>query len=438
MEVRLARSRRVAIVLIGMCTAVQASSGSVGAQPPGVAAGPPLVAVARAVRQRVAEEQSFLGTLQAARSAVVGSAVEGRVIALNVQPGDRIRAAADGREADILASLETEMLDIEIGAAKIQSELAEQAAEELAAALPTEIDTAASRLAESQARMDYARQELERLKRLASSQGSAVAQLEIDLAESQVHALRELARQAELDHGRLVATRDTRLRQAHLRADAARQEVARLEDLKQRYDVRAPFDGYVSNKFTDIGAWLAKGAPVVEVVQIDTLDFIFQVPQEIVPRLQRAIADPNREARQIHIVLEGWTEPIVASVQGVVPQADPRARTLPVRATLTNPHINDRPALQPGMIGRALVPIGTARETVFVPKDALVLQGREAVVFKIVASPAGSIAQRVLVKTGISRGETVEITGDVNDGEQVIVMGNERLRGGETVRVQGN
>ncbi|HMP80470.1 MAG TPA: hypothetical protein PKD54_13530, partial [Pirellulaceae bacterium] len=210
-------------------------------QPPGVAAGPPLVAVSQVTRDQIAEEQSFLGTLLASRQAVIGSAVEGRVTALNVQPGDYIRGATAERPADILASLETEMLEIEIGAARIQFELAGQAAEELAAVLPAEIESAASRLVESRARADYARQELERLKRLASSQGTAVAPLEIDLAESQLNALNELARQADIEHERLVATRGTRLQQARLRADAAQQEVLRLEDLKNRFDVRAPF-----------------------------------------------------------------------------------------------------------------------------------------------------------------------------------------------------
>ena len=405
-------------------------------QPPGVAAGPPLVAVSQVTRDQIAEEQSFLGTLLASRQAVIGSAVEGRVTALNVQPGDYIRGATAERPADILASLETEMLEIEIGAARIQFELAGQAAEELAAVLPAEIESAASRLVESRARADYARQELERLKRLASSQGTAVAPLEIDLAESQLNALNELARQADIEHERLVATRGTRLQQARLRADAAQQEVLRLEDLKNRFDVRAPFDGYVTNKFTDIGAWLAKGAPVVEVVQIDTLDFVFQVPQEVVPRLQRAIAHVGRATDNIQVALEGWPDPLTASLVSIIPQADARARTLRVRATLDNPRVLDRPTLQPGMVGRALVPIGTPRSALFVAKDALVLQGRDTVVFKIVGPTDHGVAQRVRVTTGISRGESIEVCGDLNEGDYVIVMGNERLRGGETVKIQ--
>ncbi|HMP80275.1 MAG TPA: hypothetical protein PKD54_12545, partial [Pirellulaceae bacterium] len=138
----------------------------------------------------------------------------------------------------------------------------------------------------------------------------------------------------------------------------------------------------------------------------------------------------------IQVALEGWPDPLTASLVSIIPQADARARTLRVRATLDNPRVLDRPTLQPGMVGRALVPIGTPRSALFVAKDALVLQGRDTVVFKIVGPTDHGVAQRVRVTTGISRGESIEVSGDLNEGDYVIVMGNERLRGGETVKIQ--
>jgi len=100
-----------------------------------------------------------------------------------------------------------------------------------------------------------------------------------------------------------------------------------------------------------------------------------------------------------------------------------------------NPVRNDSYVLKDGMHARAAV-TGSPKQAVLVPKDALNLGGPKAVVMLAVPGPDGKpVASRVEVDTGVSDGDLIEVTGELDVGQQVIVMGNERVKPGQTLKV---
>lgn len=401
---------------------------------PGGQTGPVPVAVGYVQPQRFAESQSFVGSIQAARQVTIGTAVEGRVVQLLVNAGQRVSGPSADGPGEVLAELDTGILQIEIDAAKIQLDLIEQAAEELGQIIPEELAVLEAKLSESKAKQDQTGKELERLERLASQVG-AVAALELEQARSASLTQGFLTAQIESDIRRLQATRMLRTTQAQLRIDAAKQEILRLEDQKKKHQVRAPFTGYVVSKFTEVGAWATRGAAVVDLVQIDTMEMVFNVPQEFVERVIGRLAQPDAASRAVTINVDGVQVPINGLLEGVIPQADQRSRMFPVRCTFTNPLVEGRPLLQPGMLARASLAIGLERDRLLIKKDALVLGGKEPVVFKLVGTESEGKVVGVSVKTGQSLGDWIEIKGDLQAGERVVLMGNERLRNDQTVRV---
>lgn len=55
-----------------------------------------------------------------------------------------------------------------------------------------------------------------------------------------------------------------------------------VEDTVQR----APFDGIISKKFLEVGEYVDKGKPVIEIVNIDTLKAQFKVPEKFVNKVK--------------------------------------------------------------------------------------------------------------------------------------------------------
>ena len=136
-------------------------------------------------------------------------------------------------------------------------------------------------------------------------------------------------------------------------------------------------------------------------------------------------------------------ELFIGRVALVVPKADYRARTFPVKVRIPN-RITDAgprlkvPTIKAGMLARTTLPTGPKHMTMLVSKDALVLGGRQATVFVVDPSTenqdAGTV-RPVPVQTGVASGRLIEVKGSLNPGELVIIRGNERVRPGAEVAI---
>jgi RND family efflux transporter MFP subunit len=203
-------------------------------------------------------------------------------------------------------------------------------------------------------------------------------------------------------------------RVAQLEAD-----LARLEDDLARTTIRAPFSGVVVAEHAAPGEWLDAGGAVAELVDVTTVELGLEVPGSYFSGL--SVGD---SVRVVFDALDGLE--LEGRVRALVPSADPRARTFPVKVDIPN----DSRAIGVGMLGRAQLPVGAVRSVVAVPKDALVAHGQEQVVFVI---DAEGKAQAVTVITGDSVDGWIAVEGELAAGDRVIVRGNERLQSGAAV-----
>ena len=385
--------------------------------------GPQPVVVGNVLKSKQTSEKSFVGTLRPIRRAVIGSAVEGRVRKVNFRAGDYV----GGDQSGPLVELVTGTLDIEIGLAEIKIRLAKQKLEELQLAIPNEIELAKTRLSELEAQLEYSRANFQRLQTVGSN---AIAELELDAAASAFESNRQQVENAKIQLANSLATKQVRLAQAETQVAVDQQELARLKDLREKYTIESPFKGVVADQQTEIGAWLSRGDPVAEVVQLDPVELVINVPQQYTTRLLQTIE------QTIDVKFEGIDEDFQGQVKRVVPQMDLLSRTLPVRIEIGNKRgPGEQFLLQPGMLAQARMKIGDEREMLLVKKDALVLGGRQVTVYKIVQNSGQPVATPVPVKTGAEIGEWVEVSGSLTDQDQVVLMGNERLRPGQPVKI---
>jgi HlyD family secretion protein len=121
-----------------------------------------------------------------------------------------------------------------------------------------------------------------------------------------------------------------------------------------------------------------------------------------------------------------------------------------VKVRIKNSIVKNLATIKAGMLARAIVPIGTKRKGLLIPKDAVVLGGPSPLVFVVdTSTPAASEGQGVQGSTnptaktgtvrpvpvtmGASDGRLIEIQGAIKAGDRVVVRGNERLRPGQDV-----
>lgn len=399
-----------------------------GLAQPAIAQGRPatLVAVSPVVEREVAAAQTFVGTVMPLRRAVIGSAVDGRVIEYPLDEGDRVE------RGQTLAQLLTDTIQLELAAAEAELELRKQALAELEnGTRPEEIEQAKARMIGAQARAQYTAARRQRAE-LLFQQRQAMSEEERDEIIAQAVEAEQAYREAEAAYQlALQGPRQEQIAQA--RAQVAMQQAAvdRLKDQLAKHTVIARFAGYVVAQHTEIGAWVRQGDPVAEVAALDEVEVVAQVVEQYVPYLRTGMT----VSVQIPAIAG---PPLSGTVTAIVPQADVQARTFPVKVLVKNQITEDGPLIKSGMYARVLLPTGSRQKGTLVLKDALVLGGPQPVVFVVDAPPDAKQGRvrPVPVQLGIADGNMIQVIGPLQPGQMVVVRGNERLQPQMEVQIQ--
>lgn len=407
---------------------------------------PASVVVSQVHSVRQYSSETFIGTITPIRKSVVGSAFGGRVVDVLIEEGQRVGVGVEKSEFDDvplgepIIQLRTTTLDMEINAAQSELRLRELAAEELKISIPADIQKAKTDIAEITSRLDFARSVHERHRGLFESSG--VSEREMLEAQSAFNSLKELLSSAETMHHKLVSTQQLRLDQAAVEVDNQKAEIRRLMEMRENYTIRAPFEGYVVTRMAELGQWIAPGQAVAEIVQLDPIELVVNVPQRFVSSVQRTLdlSPEKRSQSPVNVSIDSIDQMFIGELVQIVPQADLRSRAFPVKVRLNNPKVNGRHLISAGMLGSASFFVGEEAEILVVKKDALVL-GPQIVVYMAAAvtQPDQStqvVAQPVNVTVGAALGEWIEVKGLLKAGDQVVVKGNERLFPGQPLAIQ--
>lgn len=388
---------------------------------PGLLAQDANVIVAEVVEREVNVGHRVVGTVMPIRTSTVGTAVDGRVVEFLVNTGDEVA------ERQPLAKLRTGTLEIQLAAAKAELRLREEELRQLRnGTRPEEVAEAKARMLAAEA---IHRNSLTRLTRLEELfQRQAVNQTELDNTREASEAASQNLSAFQAALSRLEAgPREEEIAQAQARVELQTANVELIEDRIKKFTIYAPFSGYVTAEFTEVGEWISSADPVAEVIGLDRVEVLCNVPAEQAVRLER-----NRDVRIEFPELPG--DYFTGQIEHVVPIADSRTRTFPVNIRLDNTRRDSRPLLMAGMLARAVLPTGSRVRMPLVPKDALVLNGSRRYVFVVAdATSEQPTVQLVPVTLGIADAGLIQVEGDLKSGQLVVVRGNERLKDGQSV-----
>lgn len=338
---------------------------------PAIAQGPPPASVrldpVRA--EQVDQRREVTGDLRAVRRSAVASKEQGLVVGMTVEVGDRVAAG------DPIATLDAQLLRLTIRA------------------LEADVEAKSAAIAERRAQLTDAERDLRLITELRARSGAS--QNEVDTAKTEVDAAA------------------ARLAQAVADADVASAELARARQRVEDMTVRAPYDGFIVGKETELGEWVDAGDLIVDLVAVGSVDAWIDVPEQFIGGVASSAADV-----QIRIPALDETRP--ATSVAVIAAGDALARTFPVRVRLANPGF----ALRPGMSVIGLVPTGTVARAITVHKDAIIRDDAGAFVYM----DAGGTAVPVRISPMYAVGDRVVVRGDaLQPGMHLVVEGNERL-----------
>jgi RND family efflux transporter MFP subunit len=367
---------------------------------------PESAAPARQVRVIPAKEieaarlVSASGTLAAEEQIILGTKAIGRLGAISVDLGSRVRkgqAIAQIDQSDY--RLRVEQADAALQQARVRLGLPATGDND-----KINIEQTAT-VRQADAVLKEARLTHDRMTELWEKK--FIARAELDTAVSQL-AVAEGRYQDAIEE---VRNRQALLVQRRSELEIARQQLADTV-------ITSPFDGAVSERQASVGQYLPAGAPVVTLVRTDPLRLRLAVPERE--------AGLVRVGQPVELTVEGNPTKYHGQVARLSPAIAENNRTLMIEAAVPNRSSE----LRPGSFAKADIRVEAGQRITVVPLEAIVTF---AGIEKVLTVAKGNAVEK-RVRTGRRADNYVEIIEGIRPGEPVVVKpGN--LVGGQPVQI---
>ncbi|HEV2721910.1 MAG TPA: efflux RND transporter periplasmic adaptor subunit [Thermoanaerobaculia bacterium] len=336
------------------------------------------VRVAKAEIAPIAQPIEIVGVITARQEAGVSSKIGGQIAQLALLKNRPVRAG------DVLARIEAR-------------DVAAQRAEAAAA-----VTTARDAIPPAQAALETARRTYDRRKELYAQGGISKKDVE----------------QSQLD----VATAAGTLKTANSKVAEAESHLASFNAQLGYAEVRAPFDGVVSDQFLKQGDFAQAGTKILTVA--DTSTVIVKAPLS------------EEQATRVHAGDTVTVQPdagaaLPGRVDLVGRSADPQSRAVELWVTL--PNRDGR--LRANSAARVVVASAGVPNAVVVPSSAITLEATNASAGTVMVVDAKSVAHEVHVTTGAHTRDKTQITSGLRGGETVVIEGNYGLPDGAKVQI---
>ncbi|HEX6187566.1 MAG TPA: efflux RND transporter periplasmic adaptor subunit [Pyrinomonadaceae bacterium] len=397
-------SRPAAIALLAFAavcsTACKSDYPASGRAAPGDGKGQPRqVKTVPVMQTPIGDTVTVNGTLAAYDQTTVGMKVAGRLQSITVDLGSVVR------KGQAIARLEQQ--DYQLRVQQAEAALAQTRARVGLSPAGNDDRVALEQtgpVREAKAVLDEAKAKRDRAARLINQ--GIIPRAEYDTADAEY----KVAASRYQDAIEEIRNRQGLLAQRRSELNLARQQLADTV-------LYSPMNGVVQQKSASVGEYLAAGAPVVDIVQIDPLRLRVDVPERE--------SNNIRNGQSVRVTVEGDAEAYLGVVKRLSPSISQQNRVLAVEADVRNSG-----RLRPGAFVRAEIVTDQTSTAATVPPSAIVTF---AGIEKVIIVEGGKAVEKV-VMTGRRGADWVEIRSGVNVGQPVVVNpGN--LQSGQAVTV---
>jgi len=363
--------------------------------------GPLPISVGKVQAREVRRTIDVTGTLAAVEEATVSSEVEGRVLRIAADLGDRVS------EGQPLVVLDPERLQYRLDQqrAALGRALARYGVVNNDEPLP-DIERTPD-VQKAVAERAQAEQAFRRAEELSKRQ--LLPQQQLDDAEAMLKTKR--------------ADYESALQSArNLRADidAERATLKLAEAALRDSTIRAPFDAYVQKRLVSLGGFVKTQTAVMALVKVDPLKLTAEVPEKMAAWV--------KVGQELSLNVEAQPgEPIKGEIARLSPAVNPQTRAFPLEGRVPNPGGR----LKPGSFARVHIVTDLVERVLTVPADALQYRYGVNRVFVV----QGDRLKATEIKIGDRTGDRIEVTSGVEPGVSIAIKDVERLADGQRITV---
>lgn len=203
--------------------------------------------------------------------------------------------------------------------------------------------------------------------------------------------------------------------------NAAKSAYNELLDVDNYLVIRAPFSGVVTDRNVDLGAYVGPmgKTPLLVIQNTQKLRLNLSIPEANTPYLK--IGDTIKF--KIRSAPEKKYFARISRKSGTL---DLKLRSEKIEADF----INVSNELKPFMVAETIIPLQNSKATFFVPKTALVESNLGMYLIRV----EGGVTKNVPVAKGRVMPDQFEVFGELNEGDQILLKGNEEILEGTSIK----
>ncbi|MEW6008625.1 MAG: efflux RND transporter periplasmic adaptor subunit [Candidatus Omnitrophota bacterium] len=190
--------------------------------------------------------------------------------------------------------------------------------------------------------------------------------------------------------------------------------------------VESPISGIVGRTMLDKGsnilttASITSGTPVAIIVNMEEMIVKLNIPEPDIGYIKKGL----KAQIQVDAFAQENFQGEISKVSEVV---DTQTRTLPIEIIIPNKDHR----LKSGMFARLQIIASVLKDRLYLPQDALIKELGVNYLFVV----ENSTAKKKKINTGIQDSNRIEILEGVNEGDSVIVFGQQGLKDGTSVEI---
>lgn len=258
-------------------------------------------------------------------------------------------------------------------------------------------------------------------------QGDVIAKLEqreeqaaLEVAKARLQEnQRELQRIEALLKNKAASKRDYDERLTLIQV--TQQEIKGFEAQISDRTLRAPFDGILGIRRLSVGSLVQPGELITTLDDIHLIKLDFTLPALHIAALKPGV--PIQASTDAY-----GAETFDGSIENVDSRVDPVTRSVLVRAVIPNPDSK----IIPGMLMQVRI-LKNMREALVVAEESILQrQDKQSV---LIVNPENKVEERT-IQVGTRIPGLVEVTSGLEEGEQVVIRGVNRVQQGSAVTIQ--
>lgn len=212
--------------------------------------------------------------------------------------------------------------------------------------------------------------------------------------------------------------------QAKTNYESQENAVANLRKTIAKYTIKAPFTGVVDDVIIEQGTVVAPGAAVFRIVNLGDMYIETDVPESYISTIKKG--------KDVVVEFPILNKKIDSEIRQAGNFINPSNRTFKVEVGVPN---KDR-TIKPNLTAKVMINDYTNPKAVLIPQSIISENSKgEQYVYVVEETEGKTVAKQVIVGTGKTQGDEIEIVSGLKSGMQVIQEGARSVKDKQEVKI---